>query len=307
MAPHLSDHIHRETFEDESDVIGDPEDSGTVTGDGSSSTPGLSAAAFVHYTHGSAQQSRTRPTTTTTTSTTTASTTDGITANAARLSLSRDRSQKESGGRSAERSSGLRDRDGQEWWGAARPHLFSFVAKYLELSLVSVGPRLTSAVLISVTESARAMGAIVGLGVGAVGGGGMASTSHDAQARRVCCRCFSFRSLKIQKITKLRLFSPKKKIRFLLSPDFCMFLRPLFELDGNWCLRFGGFSACTRSRRFQCCLKVIKKSLAFRFPQSSEPAVTQLCVDRLVFSSMDAVLEGRSSSTKCCPTFSSRR
>ena len=48
--------------------------------------------------------------------------------------------------------SGLRDRDGQEWWEAARPRLFGFVAKYLELSLVSVGPRLTNAVLVSVAK-----------------------------------------------------------------------------------------------------------------------------------------------------------
>lgn len=49
-------------------------------------------------------------------------------------------------------SSCLRDRDGQEWWAAARPALFDFVAKYLELSLVTVGPRLTNAVLVSVAR-----------------------------------------------------------------------------------------------------------------------------------------------------------
>eukprot|EP00903_Cladosiphon_okamuranus_P007783 g7532.t1 len=51
-------------------------------------------------------------------------------------------------------SSLLRDRDGQEWWAAARPHLFGFVAKYLELSLVSVGPRLTNAVLVNAATGA---------------------------------------------------------------------------------------------------------------------------------------------------------
>lgn len=71
-------------------------------------------------------------------------------------------------------SSLLRDRDGQEWWSAARPHLFGFVAKYLELSLVSVGPRLTNAVLVSVAT-----------GSGGGGGGGHEGPDPavDAQAR----------------------------------------------------------------------------------------------------------------------------
>ncbi|CAN0540196.1 unnamed protein product, partial [Ectocarpus sp. 12 AP-2014] len=72
----------------------------------------------------------------------------------------------------AQQSSLLRDRDGQEWWAAARPHLFGFVAKYLELSLVSVGPRLTNAVLVSVATG---------------GGGGHEGPDPavDAQARLV--------------------------------------------------------------------------------------------------------------------------
>lgn len=65
-------------------------------------------------------------------------------------------------------SSRLRDRDGQEWWAAARPRLFDFVAKYLELSLVSVGPRLTNAVLVGVAKE--------------VGGGGAAAAA-SGQAR----------------------------------------------------------------------------------------------------------------------------
>ncbi|CAM9755223.1 unnamed protein product, partial [Scytosiphon promiscuus] len=74
-------------------------------------------------------------------------------------------------------SSLLRDRDGQEWWAAARPHLFDFVAKYLELSLVSVGPRLTNAVLVSVAAT-RAGGG------GGAGDGG-SDSAVDAQARLV--------------------------------------------------------------------------------------------------------------------------
>ena len=65
-------------------------------------------------------------------------------------------------------SSRLRDRDGQEWWAAARPRLFDFVAKYLELSLVRVGPRLTNAVLVGVAKE--------------VGGGGAAAAA-SGQAR----------------------------------------------------------------------------------------------------------------------------
>lgn len=65
-------------------------------------------------------------------------------------------------------SSGLRDRDGQEWWAAARPRFFDLVAKYLELSLVGVGPRLTNAVLVGVAKE--------------VGGGGAAAAA-SGQAR----------------------------------------------------------------------------------------------------------------------------
>eukprot|EP00752_Nemacystus_decipiens_P007971 g7124.t1 len=74
-------------------------------------------------------------------------------------------------------SSLLRDRDGQEWWAAARPHLFGFVAKYLELSLVSVGPRLTNAVLVSAATGANSGG----------GGGAEAGLESpaDPQARLV--------------------------------------------------------------------------------------------------------------------------
>ncbi|CAN0427967.1 unnamed protein product, partial [Ectocarpus fasciculatus] len=80
----------------------------------------------------------------------------------------------------ATESSLLRDRDGQEWWAAARPHLFGFVAKYLELSLVSVGPRLTNAVLVSVATGS-------GGGGGGGGGGGHEGPDPavDAQARLV--------------------------------------------------------------------------------------------------------------------------
>lgn len=49
----------------------------------------------------------------------------------------------------------LRDREGQDWLRAARPHLFEFVAKYIELSLVTVGSRLTNAVLLSVAEGSE--------------------------------------------------------------------------------------------------------------------------------------------------------
>lgn len=73
-------------------------------------------------------------------------------------------------------SSMLRDRDGQEWWEAARPRLYGFVAKYLELSLVSVGPRLTNAVLMSVAKG-EVVGVSGSVGVGAgAGAGGRAVT-----------------------------------------------------------------------------------------------------------------------------------
>lgn len=84
---------------------------------------------------------------------------------------------------SAVPSSMLRDRDGQEWWEAARPRLYGFVAKYLELSLVSVGPRLTNAVLMSVAK-----GEVVGVSGSVVAGidGDSTVKGHaETQARLV--------------------------------------------------------------------------------------------------------------------------
>lgn len=98
----------------------------------------------------------------------------------------------------AEPSSHLRDRHGQEWWGAAKDSLVNFVAKYMELSLVQVGPRLTNAVLVSVASggvgnldavasgdaglSGGAARLTDGSGGGVHGGGGVGS-AHDTQAR----------------------------------------------------------------------------------------------------------------------------
>ncbi|CAN0191491.1 unnamed protein product, partial [Ectocarpus sp. 12 AP-2014] len=151
LAPHLSDQA--EQLEAASSSSGAP----SSEGPGSSNGGGLSAAAFVH----GAQPPE---------KATVAAKKDeegygddGLTAEAA-----------------AQQSSLLRDRDGQEWWAAARPHLFGFVAKYLELSLVSVGPRLTNAVLVSVATGS-------GGGGGGGGGGGHEGPDPavDAQARLV--------------------------------------------------------------------------------------------------------------------------
>lgn len=79
-------------------------------------------------------------------------------------------------------SSRLRDRDGQEWWAAARPCLFGFVAKYLELSLVRVGPRLTNAVLVSVARGASG-GAAAAAAAAEVAVAEPAVDAVDAQAR----------------------------------------------------------------------------------------------------------------------------
>ncbi|CAM9825388.1 unnamed protein product [Ectocarpus sp. 13 AM-2016] len=148
LAPHLSDQA--EQLEAASSSSGAP----SSEGPGSNNGGGLSAAAFVH----GAQPQPPEKATVAAKKDEEGDGDDGLTAEAAE-----------------QRSSLLRDRDGQEWWAAARPHLFGFVAKYLELSLVSVGPRLTNAVLVSVAT-----------GSGGGGGGHEGpDPAVDAQARLV--------------------------------------------------------------------------------------------------------------------------
>lgn len=128
---------------------------GSDEGDLPQDHAGLSAGAFVHSPHGGLSSG------------TRGGLRNGASANAGGAG----------GGREDDRSgaawhespsSRLRDRDGQEWWAAARPRLFDFVAKYLELSLVSVGPRLTNAVLVGIAKE--------------LGGGGAAAAA-SGQAR----------------------------------------------------------------------------------------------------------------------------
>lgn len=141
---------------------------------------GLSANAFVHGSAGSPDGPKGATTTTATATATTPIAKGKTNSDDAVSSTSAAATSNENMPTTEEHmSSLLRDRDGQEWWEAARPHLFDFVAKYLEMSLVSLGTRLTNAVLVSVAKE---------------GGGG----ATDAQARSVlicagfadwlCCR-----------------------------------------------------------------------------------------------------------------------
>lgn len=199
LAPHLSDHVDRHPPEIERDE-GDannivPASSSPVDGNtiDDSNKTGLSAAAVVHDAQGVAGQQESRQ----------ASSTSSLSTKKKDDEVTRKRSAGTAEGPPLEEpSSCLRDRDGQEWWGAAKTSLVDFVAKYMELSLVQVGPRLTNAVLVSVAEggggvaagagsSQGAVAGVVGLG-GAGGGGGGGGregkgmgtgSSHDAQAR----------------------------------------------------------------------------------------------------------------------------
>lgn len=127
LAPHLSDQAEQtpETIPASGDAT--THDRGSLNNEGfdkggQGQEGGLSAASFVHGPEG--------------------------------VSVARKRKQEQQPQEDGP-SSLLRDRDGQEWWSAARPHLFAFVAKYLELSLVRVGPRLTNAVLVSVASGGQ--------------------------------------------------------------------------------------------------------------------------------------------------------
>ena len=176
LAPHLS--ARAEQLEEAASAAAAAAAAAAAGDDGSAEDAGggggLSASAFVHgsqpaaaaaaATMGTEEPNGDDKPTTTATATATATAAAAAAAAAAAESP----------------SSLLRDRDGQEWWAAARPHLFGFVAKYLELSLVSVGPRLTNAVLVNAATGASN-------GTGGDGGDGGLEAPADPQARWGSC------------------------------------------------------------------------------------------------------------------------